>query len=176
MKEKLRVYRATDPQNLLIELEHRERDIRSLVPELKAIEKLAAIPQQVTVYEGREGLRVLMEEILKTKELLFFGGTGRSYDVLRWEMPHMEKEIVKRKFKVRGVMHKKYATHKMTLLPGLEVRYLEDTESDATTTIFGDTVGVHVLLEKPLVIIIKNKTIAEGYRNYFEFMWRSAKK
>jgi hypothetical protein len=26
------------------------------------------------------------------------------------------------------------------------------------------------------VIIIKNKTIAEGYRNYFEFMWRSAKK
>jgi len=175
MKEKLRVYRATDPQNLLTNLEQREKDVKKLIPELKTIEKLAAIPQAVTVYEGKEGLKVLFEDIFKTKELVFFGGTGRSYEVLRWEMPHFEERIAKGSCKIRGIMNKKYSADKIKLLPSAEVRFLEGVDSDATTTIFGDTVGIHVLLEKPLVIIMKNKVIAEGYRNYFEFMWRSAK-
>ncbi|MBI5881125.1 hypothetical protein HZB90_03275 [archaeon] len=175
MKEKLRVYRAADPQNLLTNLEQREKDVKKLIPELKTIEKLAAIPQAVTVYEGKEGLKVLFEDIFKTKELVFFGGTGRSYEVLRWEMPHFEERIAKGGRRIRGIMNKRYSADKIKLLPSAEVRFLEGVDSDATTTIFGDTVGIHVLLEKPLVIIMKNKVIAEGYRNYFEFMWRSAK-
>ena len=30
--------------------------------------------------------------------------------------------------------------------------------------------------EKPYIILIKNKDIAETYKNYFEFMWKAASK
>jgi len=62
----------------------------------------------------------------------------------------------------------------MTHLKNLKVRYLE-VKSPATTTIYNDKVAIHILTDKPLIIIIKNKDIADGYRNYFEILWKIAK-
>ncbi|HII71155.1 TPA: hypothetical protein HA265_00175, partial [Candidatus Woesearchaeota archaeon] len=119
---------------------------------------------------------ILFEEMFRAKELLFFGGTGRSYDVLKWEVSHMVKKVRSLRWPIRGLTHHDYADHEMTKIPSADVRFLEDVKSDATTTIFGDSIGIHVLLEKPVVIIIKNPIINQGYRNYFEFMWKHAKK
>lgn len=176
VKQKKRIFRATDPKNLVTPIEARLDDIKALIPELKEMEKLSSVPQAVRVYEGREGLKVLFEEFWCAGELLFFGGTGRSYDVLKWEMSHLEKKIMKVRFPIRGLINVRDQDHKMTDIPSAEIRFLEDVESDATTTIFGDTVAIHVLLEKPFVVIITNPIINQGYRNYFEFMWKHAKK
>jgi len=174
IKQKMRMFRATDPSNLVIPIETKLREVKNLIQELKEIEKLAAIPQAVRVYEGKEGVKILFQEMLRAGELLFFGGSYRSYDVLKWEMPHYEKLIKKMKFPIRGIAHERFAVHPGIRFPSSEIRFLEDVKSDATTTIFGDSVGIHVLLERPLVIIIKNKIISQGYRNYFEFMWKHA--
>lgn len=50
------------------------------------------------------------------------------------------------------------------------------TGSPATTTIYGDKVAINVSIDKPIVIIIRNMNIADGYRNYFEFLWKKAGK
>ncbi|MFC1723621.1 TrmB family transcriptional regulator [Nanoarchaeota archaeon] len=176
IKKKKRFFRATDPSNLVTPIETKLMEIKNLIPELKEIEKLATIPQAVRVYEGKEGMKILLQEMLRAGELLFFGGSYRSYDVLKWEMPHYEKLIKKISFPIRGIVHKSYLNHPGMDLPSSDIRFLEDVKSDATTTIFGDSIAIHVLLEKPFVIIIKNKIVNQGYRNYFEFMWKHAKR
>lgn len=172
IKDKKRLFRAADPENLLFNIQQKEREIKSFIPELKTIERLSGIPQSATVYEGKDGLRVLAEEALKSNELLFFGGTARSYEVLKWEMPHFEKKMIKKNKKVRGIMNSKYKENPMNKLKNVKLKFIEGIDSDATTTIFRDGIGIHTLRDKPFIIIIKNKTIAEGYRNYFEYMWK----
>ena len=56
----------------------------------------------------------------------------------------------------------------------IEFRFLE-VKSKATTTIFNDSVAIHLIKEKPIIIIIKNKEIAESYQNHFEVLWKIAK-
>jgi hypothetical protein len=77
--------------------------------------------------------------------------------------------------KGRMITTKKFKKHEMTKIPYLKVKYLEETESPATTSIYDDTVAIHVLTDKPIVIIIKNREIAESYKNYFEFLWKKTK-
>jgi hypothetical protein len=74
------------------------------------------------------------------------------------------------------VTSKDFKNHEMTNLPNINVKYLEEIKSPATTTIYSDKIAIHILSDKPIVIIIKNKEIAEGYRNYFNFLWKIAKK
>jgi len=175
IKENKKYFEAADPENILIKIKEQERLVESLIPDLKKIEKLKEKEQEVKVYEGKQGLKTFFEDLIKSKEVCIFGSTGKSYDVLKFEIPHIAKKAQELGMKGKMVTSKEFKRHEMTRLPNLKVRYLEEIKSPATTTIYEDKVAIHVLTDKPVVIIIKNKDIAEGYRNYFEFLWKRAK-
>jgi len=174
IKEKKRVFSASDPENLLKPIKQKEEVITSLIPELKAVEKIVPGDHKVTIYESKEGLKVLLNSIEKSKTATFFGGTGKSYDILKWEMKLIEKKVVKLGIIVRGIMNSKYKSHQMMEQDFVDIRFLDNVESDVTTTIGDDFIGIHVLKEKPFIIIIHSKDVAKGYKAYFEFMWRAA--
>ena len=48
--------------------------------------------------------------------------------------------------------------------------------SPAAIDIFEDYVYIFLWEEKPFVYMIKNKTIAESFKQYFNFLWKIAKK
>lgn len=166
-------FRASSPENLLNPIRAQEMFVQDLIPELRSIEKVAKTNYSVDVYEGKEGLRAMFYLALKEEEFLSFGATGRGFIAL-YESPRIAKEAEKSKMKVRVIGN---ARHKGTPPFSLkfEFRYLR-AESDATTSIFGDYVAIHTLTQKPLIILIKSKEIAKGYRNYFEVLWKAAEK
>ena len=84
------------------------------------------------------------------------------------------KELESAGFTARIITSQKYKEHSMIKVRGVHTKYL-DIEAEATTSIFGDYVSIHILTDKPFIILIKNKEIAESYRNYFEVLWKSAK-
>lgn len=174
IKEHKKYFEASDPKNLLNSLKEKESFINDTLPELKSIEKIKEGEQEINIYEGIEGLRSLMREIIKEKCFCSFGATGRAYDVL-YELPRISKELTKKEFHARIIMNPKYKTHEMLELKSVDARFL-DINSEATTTIFGDKVSIHVIKDKPLIIVIKNREIVESYRNHFEVLWRIAKK
>ena len=57
----------------------------------------------------------------------------------------------------------------------IEYRYL-DIKSEATTMIVADKVIIFLSIHKPIIIVIKNRDIAESYQNHFEVLWKVAKK
>jgi len=72
------------------------------------------------------------------------------------------------------IIQYKYKEHPVTKIKVVETKFSK-TKSEATTTIFGNYVSIHILTEKPLIILIKNKDIAESYKNHFEELWKHAK-
>ncbi len=168
-----KLFNASSPENLLNPLKEKEAYVQNILPELKAIEKFIGIVQEISVYEGKEGIRAFSKLLLQSKNFDSFGATGRAYDLLI-ESPRLAKDLEKAMVKIRMIIHPRYKEHPM-ILKNSKVRFLK-VESEATTTIFGDYVAIHVITEKPVIILIKNKYIAETYKNHFEVLWNIAEK
>ena len=57
-----------------------------------------------------------------------------------------------------------------------EVRYMpKGYISPAAIDIFEDYVYIFLWEEKPFVFMIKNKTIADSFKSYYQFLWKIAK-
>lgn len=177
MKDKKRVFHPTEPKNLLIPVKEKEGFIKDLLPSLETIKKIPAQKNIFTIYEGKEGLKVLVEKWLGSKRgLIFFGGTGKSMDILKWEMPHIIKRFVKSKVPLRGIVSYRNRHHPFTLVQGADIRSLKNVNSNATTCVVDDMVSIHVLTDKPIIMLMENKEIADGYRAYFDYMFKHADK
>lgn len=175
VKKYKKFYDAADPENLLGPIKANEKFVRDLIPKLRGVQKIKENEQEVEIYEGKEGIRALYTDILKSNSMVSYGATGKSFDILKYEMPYIIKRSVKQKFKGRVITHSKNKKHEMTKVRGINCRFLNTVESQATTTVYEDKVAINVYGIKPLIIIIKNKEIAESYRNYFAFLWKQAK-
>ena len=172
-KDKKKYFSAADPTNLLNPLKEKEFFITNLITSLQSIKKVEPISYEVKVYEGKKGLRTFIEEASNTKEFLSFGSTGKMYDLI-YELPNKVKEHLTEETKVRIITSKQYIKNKGFDIRQFQVRYL-NTKHEATTSIFGDKVAIHLIKEKPFVIIIHNKEIAQSYKEYFEVLWKVAK-
>jgi sugar-specific transcriptional regulator TrmB len=177
IKEHKKYFSATNPENLLSPIKEQEEFVKNLIPELQKVETLKEVEQYVEVYEGKAGLKVLYEEVLASKNLCFFGATGKSYGILQWGMERIEKEFVKKGIKGRGIASNKMRDLKWSKLKNLKLKYIGGDESkDASFGILDkEKVGIICFgQEKPMVIMIRNKFISQTLQNYFEFMWKMA--
>ena len=174
IKKNKKYFESADPENLLNPIKEKEIYIKDLIPKLKKIEKTKEVVQEINVYEGKEGLRTLMREIMKSESFCSFGATGKAYETL-YELPRIAKELTKKGFCARIILSSELKKHKMVNIRNMEFKFL-DIKSEATTTIFDDKISIHMMKEKPLIIVIKNREIAETYKNHFEILWKIAKK
>ena len=168
-----KIFTATLPENLLNPIKEKETFVLDLISELKTIEKKVNNPTEINIFEGKDGFRALYRIMMKTKEILSFGATGRAYDLL-YESPVIAKEMEKKGYRGKIITSPDKKGHPMAI-KRVEIRYL-DIKSEATTTIFGDYVSLHIIKDKPMIILIKNKDIANTYRNHFYVLWNVAKK
>lgn len=173
IKQNKKFFSVSPPENLLNKLKEKEIKILDLISDIKKIESTTPSETEIKIYEGKEGLRTIMNLIIKEKELYAFGSTGRAYFEL-YELPAIAKTIEKSKMDIRIIGNKRLRGTESFKFK-FEYRF-NNIESEATTAIFGDYTSIHLIKEKPIIILIKNKDIAQSYRNHFEFLWKSAEK
>lgn len=174
VKEKKKVFACASPDNLMNQVKSAELIISGLIKEIKDIKVESKQSAEINVYEGKEALRVIYTLVLKHKELLSFGSTGRAYDYM-YESPAIAKEFARLGIKGKIITSKKKSGHEMIGSKNVEFRYA-DYETEATTSMVGDYTIIHMIKDKPIVILIKNKDITNSYRKHFEALWKIAKK
>jgi len=174
IKNNKKIFSSSDPGNLLNSLKAKEELVNDLINELRHIKKTTQQNVEVSVYEGKEGMRTLVNLALKNKGFFSFGSTGRAFYTL-YEMPAIAKKIKIGGFDVKIIGNRSYRKTEPFEIKGVKYKYL-DVDSEATTSIFGDYVSIHLIKDKPFFILIKNEDIAESYRKHFELLWRIAKK
>jgi sugar-specific transcriptional regulator TrmB len=174
--EGIRLFKAANPENLLKSIQEKEKEAKEIVSKLKEIQITSPSKSGVEIYEGKEGLKALYQKILGGKEKIVFvlGGTGKSIDILKYEAPHIAKDLIKKKINVKILAESKAKQYSLEKEPyKYEVKYLpKDYNIKATTMIWGNYVSIHMLYEKPFIVIIEDKEMAESYRNLFKLLWR----
>ena len=158
------------------ELDNVKSDFSRIMPELELRTKMQP-KHDVRFFKGVEGLKTVFEDIIRTGKNYVGYGPGQQIErVLKHFFRHYVNSRVKSKIRLR-LIYDEASRGIVKINPLSEIRFMPNQySSHAALRIYGDKVALLLLSEEePIGIVIKNNEIAEGYRKYFEVMWKAAK-
>ena len=183
LEGKRRIYQGTDPENFYDFIDDKKKRFERILPELKEKQSFAEETKGGTIFRGKRGINEMYNIILNSggeEYNTFGGGTRVTHDVMGetwWKNLHVRR--LSKKIKCRQVFDetiRKFGEElnkkKLTKIRFLSSEYEQLQE----TVILGENVGIAIFTENPYGILIKDKTVAEGYRKYFELLWKRAKR
>ncbi len=176
LKNNRRLFEASNPQRFLDLVKEKEEKANSIMSEMNALYGKTKEKQETNFYKGKQGLKFVFEEQIEIgKEILIIGASPLAYEILQFYFHWFDKRRAEKKIRTRIIFNK---MDKKLKIPLSEIRYLpEKYTSPLAVNIYGNKVALIMWSkENPFAIVINQKEIADGYRNYFEMMWKSARK
>jgi len=185
-KDKKRLFVSQSPERLLSnlrlqkkELEEREKNLRSILPELKGLVDLSRVRPKIRFYEGKEGIKLMREDILSSKNLACieeFIPMDEAYQLFPpHKRDHRHRMITTLNHTYRKVI---YASRNGRILPSkenlVERRFVRSGRFPLSSEInlYGDKVGIVVFGRRPIGITIEEKAITESMRSIFYLVWK----
>jgi len=187
-KGKKRYFSAESPERLisLVSVQRRkaqalEEDLQKVLPELNKFFNLAGERPKVRFFEGKEGMRTIQEDILKSKfnsmeEFVPIDPGYRLFPPHHRDHRHKILEIHK-KVPMRAI----YTSKKGPILPAKEANLIrrfvppEKFPFTADILIYGNKTALITFVGKIIGVIIESEGIAQTLRTFFNLAWEGAK-
>ncbi len=174
------VYSVGDPNNLLRFAKQKEEIAKQLVPELSRMYNIKKQLEEVFYFTGPELVITAYYMMLDEKAPVIYGigVTGLLRKLLKHRHERFNADRLAQGVKVKALYYESVRREKEKIKEKLwENRYLPNTfKTPATVDICGNVVLILIAADTVRAIVIRNKQVAEAYKNYFDFMWRFAKK
>jgi sugar-specific transcriptional regulator TrmB len=147
------------------------------ISSLKAIFEAEQTPQDVRVFKGKLGIKTILKEVLtSTTEISNFGSSGMFPSFYSEYFDIWESQRARQKIKMRIVTSKSVKDSiqikKLQTIHFLDIEFKNQT----STFVYEDKVAIFIWTENPIAILIKDKAFADSNKNYFELLWKLAKK
>jgi len=184
IKNGKKYFKPTDPSKVIeyikeeeLELKEKEKKFSLLIPELNEIfKKTSKEKPKVEVYEGDEGVKSVLNDIIKTKkEIIVFNTLGEEF--LKYIPEHFLKWYLKERsrFKIKSrqfyTEESKIIKHKMAVYKKIPREY-----NPVSMFVYGNKVVMFILIKEPLTIKIESDEVAKFYKDQFDLLWKITKK
>lgn len=170
-------WNAVHPEKTLTLMKENENLISSVIPDLISKFNASKLNQTVEVFEGLGGMKTFFDDMAKEKqEVIMLFATGKAYTKLPFFMEDWDTRIKKEKIKIKVLLNsdadkKPYKNYKYG-----EVKILPKNFSTPTQIfVYGNKSAIAIWSEEPLAILITSSEITDGFRKYFEFLWKLGK-
>ena len=185
IKNNKKYFIASNPKELIRILREKQEAVLEILPKLEDLQKIEGIKRpKVEVYEGKDGMKTVMDNILRAniKEFFAYGSSRSSFEIIPAFMEEWHKERIKRKVimkilynntkEAREKVKKRTSSLKYTKFKFMPI----ELESPTATLIYDDNVVLQSWTKEPFAVLIKSKELAENQRRYFHELWKIAKK
>ncbi len=176
LKNNRKLFEASSPERFLDILKEKQNSINNFLPEMMSMYGKTQEKQETNFYKGKLGLKTVLEDQLEkgTKEIMILGASPLAYKILEFYFKWFDKKRKSRKIKSRIIFNK---NNNKIKVPYSNIKFLpQKYSSPLAVNIYRDKVAIILWSkENPIAIVIKNKEISEGYKKYFELMWKIAK-
>jgi len=195
IQNKIKHFKPTNPHQLLNYLEAKkekldtiEKQTKSLIPTLLSLYNSSKEDEEVELITGMKGLEVIfreqIEELKKGENCYVIGGTWGTGEVKEsiiqsfFEKIHMMREKKKIQTKMlftlsqKGITEKLYTKHKY---PSTTKKYIEHT-SPVATNVYKNKTIITIFGKKITSILIRSQDVADSFIEYFNLLWKIAKK
>jgi len=181
IEDKKKRFQAKNPEHLQRYIENKQarlaekkQELLKLLPELRQTFNAITPEIESEIYRGTEGIKTILKECLKYKTVLFIGATGDVENRLPYFWPQYNKEREKRKCTWKLLLVNESQNKPITKSKYYEYKILPKTLSGLNVIyIYGDHIANVIWLEKPVAFVIKHTTLANNYRKYFQYLWKS---
>ncbi|QQG39052.1 MAG: hypothetical protein HYS32_01160 [Candidatus Woesearchaeota archaeon] len=180
LKGKVKYFQASDPRKIKVLLDEKEEAYKQILPELNSIKKIEATHEKVHIYEGVLGIKAVTDDILSEgKEVYTFGVPRDVSEKMKSFVGIYHKRRIKAKMRQYHIYNQdaRERIKFLNSLPYTKAAYLpKDYDSPVTTTVYAGKVAFFIWSEPPFGILIESKRMAKSYKNYFDILWKFAKK
>jgi hypothetical protein len=184
LKKNRKNFEAQAPRRLLEMIQEKEVRARELVKELEKLQRKLPRDYGTFVYEGWRGIETAQEQYFtamkpRQGDYLSLGASRALHIHLDGFFNSFHAERAKRKVPAKLLFDENnlpYGKSKKQYAP-VEVRFLPpEIITPSWISTYADTVLIGVAEEEaPMAILIRNRAVAESYRQYFYFMWAQGK-
>lgn len=189
LKNNIKLFQASNPNRIIEIIKEKQASISEVIPEMLQFYQQTKEKEETNFFKGKNGLKTVFEDQLeelenikdKEREILIISPSSLAYEILPFYFKWYDKRRHEKKIKARIIFEKLEAKNKVEnskKIPLSEIRFLaQKYSSPLAINIYSDKVAIILWSkENPFAIVIKNKEVALGYRNYFELIWKIAKK
>lgn len=173
------IFTAMPPETIVEYIHQKEKDFEAMLPRLKDMGSPQNEDEEISISHGRMALRTVTEELLTKKEpILVYGASKETITNLgEGYLEGFHKRRISKKISMKHIYNTSVKERMKYLkkLPYTEARALpKKYDTNVCTTICDDSVYFFLFSTPILVISIKNKSIAETYKRYFDLLWKRA--
>ncbi len=177
-------FQAASPEQLIQLVENRKKQLETILPELKEIQKGREERIQTNVYEGYKGFKGIYDRLLRVMKkgdtYYLFGARqigDPTNETLHIMFLNFHKQREKKGIKVKIVFNKDVKENVKKVAK--ELKYMDYRFIDANTNsfilIYDNRIVNFLYTEKLIAIETISKEVYESYKKFFEEMWKSAK-
>jgi hypothetical protein len=184
IKNSKKFFIAAEPEKMkeylneeMDKIKENKEKLNSILPQLSAMAAFPKTATKVEVFEGKEGLKVFLRDIMKSaKEVLVTGIDDSRYEeALPVFMSKYFKELKSRNIKERVITADRPGIFQFKTAV-TAYRFLPEKEFNPTNTfIYKNKVAIVIWDFPPIVIRMENKNLARTYKEHFEHLWKIAK-
>lgn len=177
----VKYFQAKDPENLSNYLQEKKKRIElegeALSEALPSLERrMGAYPRDIEaeIYRGNDGIKAILNECLGVPEVLFIGATGDVESRLPYFWPGYNEKREKRKILWKLLLVHESRKRKITKSKHYDYKILpKELSGPNVIYIYGDSVANILWLEKPLAFVVRHRELADSYRRYFNYLWKT---
>lgn len=167
-----KVFEAASPRKFIEILKEKEKTIAESLPQMLEIQKSVKTKPSITMYEGKEGIKTVMDQfLLEAKEFVALTPLKAMLNLSKYYFPDVFDRRVEAGIKVRLLIDGEPLRKEM-----MEYKIIHKKFSTGYW-IYNDKVMILSFPKKnPLAIVIENQDFADSMRVNFDLAWEGAKK
>lgn len=183
IKSSIKYFRAGDPNTILAFLKEKSDNIRKIIPDLLKLKAPSRRRYSVELYEGAEGLKSVLDDILRARPKEFLDITSGSTVIVlpRYYMDKFHKE----REKIIPLSRILYNHTKMGIKRAKEMKQYPRAQSRVLPKGLSSPSHIYVYADRvcltlwekdfPFAILIKSKDMAKRFKEFFEWFWQLSK-
>jgi len=177
-KGKIKIFESVNPIRLKELLKEKEESLNKIFDGLENKYKQSKQKEEVVIYKGKQGVKTALDNLLKEKEILIYGASNKFskiYPVYRniWETRRQKLKINKKILHNINVKNEKMSENQKFE----DIKFLPKEYIFPSTIMIGsNTTTTVVWLEQPFAFVVNSKEVTQSNKNFFELLWKIAKK
>lgn len=184
IKDNVKYFKAVNPERFLdylrekeAKIREEEKSVKEIIPQLKEIQsKIGEEETKIEIYEGKEGLKSLLNGIVREgKDFVTWGATTKVKEYIpEFVIQKYLNERKKKNIKARQLFTSFYGVLESPLSDNRTLP--KEFASPTTTLVYGNKVAIFLWTEVPKIILVESKELAKSYKSYFELLWKFGRK
>ncbi len=176
-KKKIVYFNAEAPRQLIRLTQNKASLLEEVLPQFDAIYGEARVRPSVRFYEGKTGMKLILEEILRDspKEILTFGAAEDLFATLDRDFPEFVKRRIKQKIFAKVILRDSEKARERQRLGQQELREVriipESFEYHGSVFVWGRKVAMFSYKPDLVALVIESDELAKLERAMFELIW-----